>query len=65
LARRVAVNSACRFNRVQLVAGSQTSRTVNIIKLYIVRHYLNITSRDIYGTIYGTIYGPTGLTASD
>ena len=32
LARRLAVNSACRFNRVQLVAGS---RTVNIIRLYI------------------------------
>jgi len=32
LARRVAVNSACRFNRVQLVAGS---RTVNTIRLYI------------------------------
>jgi len=47
LARRVAVNSACGFNRVPLVAGS---RTVNTIRLYIMRHYLNITSRDIYGT---------------
>ena len=32
LARRVAVNSACRLNCVQLVAGS---RTLNIIRLYI------------------------------